>query len=105
LTDKCLDLITVAVPPALPLALSFGMTQSLHRIRSSDKKIFCIRPQKIVEAGNVDSVVFDKTGTLTDDNMICHKIINFDYIKFIQEEKLRGENTHNNIIQYKDDSC
>jgi len=33
LVDKALDLITVAVPPALPLALSIGINQSLHRLK------------------------------------------------------------------------
>lgn len=79
MVDKCLDLITVSVPPALPLALSFGMTQSIHRIRHSSMRIYCIRPQKIVEAGTVDTIVFDKTGTLTEDKMKCHSVVTWDW--------------------------
>jgi len=81
LFDKCLDLITVAVPPALPLALSFGMTQSIHRIRNSDMKIYCTRPQKIVETGTIDTIVFDKTGTLTEDKMVCHSVVKWDWFR------------------------
>jgi len=36
LIDRALDLITVVVPPALPLALSIGINQSLKRLRNCE---------------------------------------------------------------------
>ena len=39
--ERFLDLITTAVPPALPACLSIGITYSLSRL--SDKEIFCIQ--------------------------------------------------------------
>ncbi|KAJ3386118.1 hypothetical protein HDU92_002678 [Lobulomyces angularis] len=57
------DLITIAVPPALPLVLTVGIGFSLTRLKK--KKIFCIDPERINFAGSVDLMCWDKTGTLT----------------------------------------
>eukprot|EP01080_Neovahlkampfia_damariscottae_P001121 gene1121-10635_t len=62
---KVLDVVTVCVPPSLPLALTIGLTYSSWRL--SKKKIFCISPQKINISGMIDHCCFDKTGTLTED--------------------------------------
>ena len=65
--ERFLDLITTAVPPALPACLSIGITYSLSRL--SDKEIFCIQRDRINKAGSVNILVFDKTGTLTEDHL------------------------------------
>ena len=57
------DLITIAVPPALPLVLTVGIVLSVDRLRKS--KIFCINPERINFAGRIDTMCWDKTGTLT----------------------------------------
>lgn len=36
------DLITIAIPPALPLAMTTGIVQAIYKLRK--KKIFCIDP-------------------------------------------------------------
>jgi len=41
---RALDLITTAVPPALPAALTVGMVYAVKRLRKH--KIFCISPQR-----------------------------------------------------------
>ncbi|KAJ1852805.1 hypothetical protein GGH12_003257 [Coemansia sp. RSA 1822] len=64
---KALDLITVAVPPALPASMSIGMVFAARRLRKAG--IFCISPSRINVASKVAAVVFDKTGTLTDQGM------------------------------------
>ncbi|EQC28903.1 hypothetical protein SDRG_13413 [Saprolegnia diclina VS20] len=63
-----LDLITIAVPPALPLILTVGVGFSLTRLQR--QRIFCIDAPRINLAGHLDCYCFDKTGTLTTDEMV-----------------------------------
>ncbi|KAJ3411940.1 hypothetical protein HDV05_001465 [Chytridiales sp. JEL 0842] len=58
-----LDLITIAVPPALPLVLTVGISLALRRLKS--KNIYCISPDRINFAGRINVFCWDKTGTLT----------------------------------------
>ncbi|KAI9347664.1 hypothetical protein BDR26DRAFT_799535 [Obelidium mucronatum] len=58
-----LDIITIAVPPALPLVLTVGVSQALRRLKKNG--IFCIAPDRINYAGRIDLFCWDKTGTLT----------------------------------------
>ncbi|XP_075823683.1 putative cation-transporting ATPase 13A4 isoform X1 [Microtus pennsylvanicus] len=60
---KALDVITIAVPPALPAALTTGIIYAQRRLKK--KGIFCISPQRINVCGQLNLVCFDKTGTLT----------------------------------------
>lgn len=60
---RTLDIITIVVPPSLPLALSAGTLYSQARLKQ--KNIFCISPQRINVCGKLKLVCFDKTGTLT----------------------------------------
>lgn len=62
-----LNLVTVAVPPALPLALSVGVSVALARLKSYG--IFCSDSSRISAAGRVNCLCFDKTGTLTTDGL------------------------------------
>ncbi|XP_071945615.1 polyamine-transporting ATPase 13A3-like isoform X2 [Antedon mediterranea] len=64
---KALDVFTIAVPPALPAALTIGMVYAQRRLRALG--IFCISPQRINVSGMLDVVCFDKTGTLTEDHL------------------------------------
>ena len=64
---KALDLVTIAVPPALPAAIGIGVVFALSRLKEC--KIFWISPPWINAAGRVKSIVFDKTGTLTEDSL------------------------------------
>ncbi|XP_070560525.1 polyamine-transporting ATPase 13A3-like isoform X2 [Ptychodera flava] len=64
---KSLDIFTIAVPPALPAALTIGMVYAQTRLKR--KGIFCISPQRINISGTLDIVCFDKTGTLTEDHL------------------------------------
>ncbi|XP_033006828.1 probable cation-transporting ATPase 13A5 [Lacerta agilis] len=60
-------LMTVAVPPAIPAALTTGIVYAQRRLKK--KKIFCISPQRINICGQINLVCFDKTGTLTEDGL------------------------------------
>eukprot|EP00002_Diphylleia_rotans_P032381 TRINITY_DN6796_c0_g1_i7.p1 TRINITY_DN6796_c0_g1~~TRINITY_DN6796_c0_g1_i7.p1 ORF type:complete len:1160 (+),score=178.83 TRINITY_DN6796_c0_g1_i7:67-3546(+) len=61
------DLVTIIVPPALPVAMTVGTTFALKRLNA--QKIFCIRPSCINVSGKINVMCFDKTGTLTEDGL------------------------------------
>ena len=65
---RTLDLLTIAVPPALPAAMSCGIAFAISRLKRSGS-IFCIAPTRINLAGQISTFVFDKTGTLTEDSL------------------------------------
>ncbi|KAJ3237407.1 hypothetical protein HDU81_009505 [Chytriomyces hyalinus] len=58
-----LDIVTIAVPPALPLVLTVGVSHAVSRLKR--KQIFCIAPIRVNYAGRIDTFCWDKTGTLT----------------------------------------
>ncbi|TMW68217.1 hypothetical protein Poli38472_007889 [Pythium oligandrum] len=64
---ESLDLVTVAVPPALPLVLSSGIGFALHRLKQGG--IFCIDSQRVNSCGQLTCFCFDKTGTLTEESL------------------------------------
>lgn len=64
---RSLDVLTIAVPPALPATLSICVTFSIARLKRV--LIFCLSPQRINVAGMVNMFVFDKTGTLTEEGL------------------------------------
>ncbi|KAL5467469.1 hypothetical protein EMCRGX_G031695 [Ephydatia muelleri] len=64
---RAFDVITIAVPPALPAALTVGTVYALRRLRK--QQIYCISPQRVNLCGKIKLVCFDKTGTLTEDGM------------------------------------
>ncbi|CAO1416273.1 unnamed protein product [Diamesa hyperborea] len=70
---ESLDLITIAVPPALPAAMSVGRMYAQKRLQK--KNIFCISPRSINVSGSIDCVCFDKTGTLTEDGLDMYGVV------------------------------
>lgn len=52
------DLITIAVPPVLPAAMTFGRLYAQKRLEKNN--IYCIMPKTINVAGSIDCVCFDK---------------------------------------------
>ncbi|NXU59559.1 AT135 ATPase, partial [Turnix velox] len=60
-------LLTAAVPPTIPAALTTGTVYAQRRLKK--KMIFCISPQRINICGQINLVCFDKTGTLTEDGL------------------------------------
>jgi P-type E1-E2 ATPase len=53
-----LDIITIAVPPALPIILTVGISLAMSRLER--QSIFCIDPERINYAGRADVMCFDK---------------------------------------------
>ncbi|XP_068454517.1 polyamine-transporting ATPase 13A2 isoform X2 [Clinocottus analis] len=61
---RSLDVVTIAVPPALPAAITTGTIYAQRRLKRQG--IFCISPPRINVCGKVSIFCFDKTGTLTE---------------------------------------
>lgn len=55
-------LMTAAVPPAIPAALTTSIVYAQRRLKK--KKIFCISPQRINICGQINLVCFDKVPSL-----------------------------------------
>jgi predicted P-type ATPase len=70
---RSLDIITIAIPPALPGALAAGLIYAQNRLRIS--KIYCISPRTINIVGTINTFVFDKTGTLTEDGLDLKSVL------------------------------
>lgn len=87
---KALDVITIAVPPALPAALTAGIIYAQKRLEKSG--IFCISPQRINLCGTINLFCFDKTGTLTEDGLDLWGIVPSNEYRF-QEIISITENT------------
>jgi cation-transporting ATPase 13A2 len=64
---RCMNHVTVAVPPALPLAITVCISFAMDRLQQ--KKIFTTSPLCVNTAGQVDCMCFDKTGTLTSEGL------------------------------------
>ncbi|XP_029975552.1 polyamine-transporting ATPase 13A2 isoform X2 [Salarias fasciatus] len=64
---RSLDIVTIAVPPALPAAITAGTIYAQNRLKSEG--VFCISPPRINVCGKVSLFCFDKTGTLTEDGL------------------------------------
>ncbi len=70
---KFLDLVTVTVPPGLPVSMTFGIIFALEKMK--EKSIFCTSPNKTIVGGMANLLCFDKTGTLTEDFMDFNALI------------------------------
>lgn len=70
---RFLDMITVAVPPALPACLTIATVFSIGRLRK--RGVFVTGPHTITVAGQLDVVCFDKTGTLTEQGLELQGIV------------------------------
>jgi magnesium-transporting ATPase (P-type) len=52
--QRSLDIITIAVPPALPGALTAGLVYAQNRLKNS--KIYCISPRTINICGTLNTM-------------------------------------------------
>jgi cation-transporting ATPase 13A3/4/5 len=51
LVMKFFDLITITVPPSLPVSMTFGIVYAIDRLKN--KKIFCIAQNKVITGGMI----------------------------------------------------
>jgi cation-transporting ATPase 13A2 len=80
---KGLDLLTTAVPPALPACIGIGISIALARLKKYGIK--CINRKRVNVAGGINLICFDKTGTLTEDHLqiLGYRPIHFNRGDFI----------------------
>ncbi|XP_063772480.1 probable cation-transporting ATPase 13A4 [Pseudophryne corroboree] len=64
---ESLVLLTSAICPIIPAALTVGILYAQSRLKK--KSIFCISPDRINMCGQLNLFCFDKTGTLTEDGL------------------------------------
>ena len=67
IVDRFLVVLVIAIPPALPTAMSSGVAFAIARLKI--KQIFCIEPKRLNLAGHTNWIVFDKTGTITEEGL------------------------------------
>ena len=67
LFENILDLLTVVVPPSLPLSLTLGTFYYQYSL--INKKISCSGVYRLMAAGKINKLIFDKTGTLTEEDL------------------------------------
>lgn len=85
IVQKTGDLVTIAVPPTLPAAMTIGTSFSLWRLRKLG--IYCISPPRVNVSGRVNVMVLDKTGTLTEDGL---QVYGFRKLKGADVNALQG---------------
>jgi P-type E1-E2 ATPase len=94
---KFFDLITITVPPGLPVSMTFGIVFALEKLVK--KQIYCSSPNKVVLGGMINWICFDKTGTLTEDFMDFHCLILSKNKKFSTPIfNVRSSNNVNGIV-------
>lgn len=69
---RALDLFTISIPPALPVAMTIGVAYAVSRLQEED--IYCIAPSRVNVAGRITTMCFDKTGTLTEDGLSVYGV-------------------------------
>ncbi|XP_069830495.1 probable cation-transporting ATPase 13A4 isoform X2 [Dendropsophus ebraccatus] len=66
-------MLTVAVNAALPASITLCLLYGQTRLKKQG--IFCISPQRINVAGQLNLICFDKTGTLTEDILDLYGVL------------------------------
>jgi cation-transporting ATPase 13A3/4/5 len=89
---RALDVITICVPPALPIAMTFGTSFAISRMK--EKEIYCISPPRVNVSGKIKVMCFDKTGTLTEESLDTYGVCpvqNANLQQTILEENIATE--------------
>ncbi|CAI9612183.1 unnamed protein product, partial [Staurois parvus] len=71
---------TAAVDPGIPVFVTLSFLYGQTRLKK--RGIFCISPQRINLAGQLNLVCFDKTGTLTENILDLYGIVPCDNSRF-----------------------
>jgi cation-transporting ATPase 13A2 len=82
------DMVTIVVPPALPLAITVGTMYAIVALRR--RGVGCIAPSKVNVAGKVNAFCFDKTGTLTEEGLQFAALRPAEGGAFLSEVDARG---------------
>lgn len=89
---RSLDIVTIAVPPALPAAITTGTIYAQRRLKRQG--VFCISPPRINICAKVSVFCFDKVrmwGRVEDsrDRLTCWGRLSSEYPCFFRQELLR----------------
>jgi len=79
LFENILDLLVMAIPSSLSLALTLGTYYYQYSLIS--KQISCSGVYRLMAAGKINKLIFDKTGTLTEEDLELH-----GYISSVKKE-------------------
>ena len=96
---KFLDLITVAIAPALPTCIFIGIYISIRLLKK--KMISCYSPYRLLTAGSIEYLFLDKTGTITEKELNLKSVVMSYHDKFQEsisetnEKKLKLESYGN----------
>ena len=67
LFETILDLLTIVVPPTLPLSLALG--SFYYQYSLLNKRVSCSGIYRLMASGKINKLIFDKTGTLTEEDV------------------------------------
>ena len=85
LVVRSLDIVTIAVPPALPAAITTGTIYAQRRLKS--RGIFCISPPRINICGKISLFCFDKVRVESVNGLFVDaSIVYSQYICFSRQE-------------------
>ena len=87
-----LDLITIIVPPILPICLNFGIKSSIRRLKK--KNIKCVNKDKVNFAGTVDTICFEPSGILSENNI---EYFGIQPVILFNEEKIIFDKIYTNL--------
>ena len=89
LFENIVDLLAMALPSSLPLALTLGTFYYQYSL--INKQISCSGVYRLMAAGKINKMIFDKTGTLTEEDLELHGYISSvkkgDYLVLDSREK------------------
>ncbi|KAF8560477.1 hypothetical protein P879_07776 [Paragonimus westermani] len=94
---RALDLITIVVPPALPVAMTVAIVFAQRRLRGHN--IYCINPSAINVCGVINVACFDKTGTLTEDGMDLWGVVPNNQGNFGEPQMNPSEFEHGPLLE------
>ncbi|KAA3674100.1 cation-transporting P-type ATPase 13A3/4/5 [Paragonimus westermani] len=94
---RALDLITIVVPPALPVAMTVAIVFAQRRLRGHN--IYCINPSAINVCGVINVACFDKTGTLTEDGMDLWGVVPNNQGNFGEPQMKPSEFEHGPLLE------
>ena len=87
-----LDIITILLPPILPICLNIGLNQSVKRLKK--KNINCLNKEKVNISGTINTIILESNEILNEDKVDIEGI---QPVIFSEDEKLEFDKVYNNL--------